>query len=285
MPDFFTFQRIRKRRQQQGVANRRLSRPPKWLHPLNVEREYQRHLLRYANAISSAVRRIIIPELPQLVDAVAADRPDRADVFNWAIEVEDLVESTVIALEPDFDAAIALVEPFAYKVSEFNQAQWSKIMRSVLGVDVFVSEPWLEPVVASWRRENVKLIKNISDKALDDIEGSVQRGLRSGQRHEELAKTIQKSTGYTKVRSKIIARDQISKLNGNLTHLRQQDLGIQSYQWQTSLDERVRPSHASNEGEEFNWNDSPDTGHPGEDVLCRCTASPVFASSTGLATL
>jgi len=288
MPDFFTFQRIKKRRRQEGVEKRRLTKPPKWLYPHNIERAYKRHLLGYAKAVESTVNEIIVPELPALVDAVAANRPDsadRADIFNWATEVDELVEASVFALEPEFDATIALVDDFAFRASEFNQAQWSKIMRSVLGVDVFVSELWLEPLVASWRRENVKLIKNISDKALDDIEGAVQRGLRSGQRHEELAKTIATKTGYAKKRSQIIARDQISKLNGNLTHLRQQDLGIKSYVWQTSLDERVLPSHAANEGEEYKWNDSPATGHPGEDILCRCTASPVFASSSGLADL
>ncbi len=282
--DVFTFERIKRRRKHAGMSRRKLRKPAKWLHPRAIEREYQRHLGRYANNLSRVVNEIIVPELPALVRAVDADRPgDRKDVFNWATEVADLVEEAAIGMEPYFDATIVLVEPFAFKVSEYNQEQWQKVLRSVLGVDVFVAEPWLESLVTSFRIENVKLIKDISDKALNDIEGLVQRGLRAGQRHEELAKQIQKVTGFAKTRSQIIARDQISKLNGNLTRLRQSGLGIKKYIWQTSLDERVRPTHAQNEGVEFKWNDPPGTGNPGEDVLCRCTGDPVFESSSGLA--
>ena len=46
------------------------------------------------------------------------------------------------------------------------------------------------------------------------------------------------------------------------------------YVWVTAGDDKVRPSHADNEGQIFSWDDPPATGHPGEDSNCRCSAEP-----------
>lgn len=44
------------------------------------------------------------------------------------------------------------------------------------------------------------------------------------------------------------------------------------YTWRTQGDDKVRPSHAANDGETFDADDPPDTGNPGEDYGCRCWA-------------
>ncbi len=46
------------------------------------------------------------------------------------------------------------------------------------------------------------------------------------------------------------------------------------YIWRTSGDNKVRASHAANSGKIFAWDNPPETGHPGEDYNCRCTAEP-----------
>lgn len=48
-----------------------------------------------------------------------------------------------------------------------------------------------------------------------------------------------------------------------------------SYIWHTAGDDKVRGSHARNDGETFLWNNPPATGHPGEDYNCRCWAEPI----------
>lgn len=78
-----------------------------------------------------------------------------------------------------------------------------------------------------------------------------------------------RSVGNT--RARLIARDQVSKATGELNKLRQREVGVSRYRW-TSGDERVRPDHEANSGKVFEWSSPPSTGHPGEDVQCRCTA-------------
>lgn len=46
------------------------------------------------------------------------------------------------------------------------------------------------------------------------------------------------------------------------------------YVWLTAGDERVRASHAANDGKVFFWSDPPPTGNPGEEYGCRCVAVP-----------
>ena len=46
------------------------------------------------------------------------------------------------------------------------------------------------------------------------------------------------------------------------------------YVWRTVGDDKVRSSHAANDGKIFKWDNPPETGHPGEDHGCRCTAEP-----------
>jgi hypothetical protein len=46
------------------------------------------------------------------------------------------------------------------------------------------------------------------------------------------------------------------------------------YIWRTAGDDKVRSSHAANNGRIFAWDNPPATGHPGEDYGCRCVAEP-----------
>ena len=60
---------------------------------------------------------------------------------------------------------------------------------------------------------------------------------------------------------------------GLINEIRQRELGIEQYTWETVGDERVRAGHAARDGRVFRW-DSDDE-HPGEAPNCRCSARPV----------
>lgn len=123
---------------------------------------------------------------------------------------------------------------------------------------------------------NVELIKSIPAQFSDKVKGIVLNGAAQGQRFETIARDIQKQLDVAENRAKLIARDQMAKLNSSITEAKQTALGITEYEWSTAGDERVRPEHAANNGRVFKWNDPPDTGHPGEDINCRCIARPII---------
>ncbi len=68
----------------------------------------------------------------------------------------------------------------------------------------------------------------------------------------------------------------LRELEQILDRQRQQAAGIQEYIWRTEGDDKVRPSHAENDGKTCSWDDPPDTGHPGSEANCRCHAEPVI---------
>jgi hypothetical protein len=48
------------------------------------------------------------------------------------------------------------------------------------------------------------------------------------------------------------------------------------YIWRTIGDDKVRSSHAANNGKIFVWSQPPETGHPGEEYGCRCWAESYY---------
>gem|GEM_PF-5424921 len=120
---------------------------------------------------------------------------------------------------------------------------------------------------------NAQLIQSIPAQYLDKVQNAVLNGVTTGKRYTAIADEIQALTGATEYRAKVIARDQTAKLNSALAEIRQTSLGIEEYEWSTAGDERVRESHAANNGQRFRWDAPPEeTGHPGHDIMCRCVA-------------
>ena len=55
----------------------------------------------------------------------------------------------------------------------------------------------------------------------------------------------------------LIARDQLGKLHGQINRRKQESLGIDEYEWETSHDERVRESRRERQGKVFSWSKPP----------------------------
>lgn len=80
----------------------------------------------------------------------------------------------------------------------------------------------------------------------------------------------------TEKHSRVVALDQINKLQGKLNQTRQEAAGITEFIWRTQGDDRVRPEHEAINGQKFTWADgAPGQGLPSEPVQCRCHAEPV----------
>jgi len=262
---------------------RRPPRPPKWLPPKKLEREYSLTLVRvFVKSIEEAVEKFLIPALPSLIPDV---NRDRSDAFPQTIDELFAMIHRYTGDEFSLEDMQSISRDMANKVSIWNNAQWQKILRSVLGVDLFFDDPALRLATQSFVSENVSLIKSIRNQSLDRIESRVYAGIRQGDRWEGVAKTIREEYGVTERRARLIGRDQVNKLNGKLTQNRQEQIGVKRYKWRTAIDERVRgnpgglypkakPSHWHREGNVYNWNEPPKGGHPGIPIQCRCIAEP-----------
>lgn len=274
-----------------GSRRRRpkLVKPPRMAEPRALEAELSRLLGNVIAITSNAIRRNIVSRLPEIVR--------EQDLQNSLTERQDqTVTQKVVTLflatrgqligEVTEAEVLRQLGTTSVELENFNNTQMQRIWTAVLGAPLFQAEPFLEEELARFVRTNIRLIRGVQEEFLADAETTVLRGLRRGLRHEVIAQQllgrVTDPEGFrsrfrkAQTRAKLIARDQINKLNGRLTELRQVNAGIESYVWRTSLDERVRPSHRALEGTKFRWDQPPAVGHPGEPIQCRCFAEPVF---------
>jgi len=265
---------IRERRKN---APKRLKKPPKWLFPHSAEREYTRDLFSLTNELKRLIKEILVPQIPSMIVEVNAKTPDPIKNDDFIDKLKGLIITIREAIQGKVDETILQAEKIGLQIAAYNQAQFDKTTKSVFGLDLFVDQPWLVDQLKLFSSQNAQLITSIPDQELEQVAGIVERRLQEGERFEVVEQDLIKRFGITRRRAKLIARDQTTKLNASLTKLRQQELGVEEYTWQTAGDERVRPTHKANDGKKFRWDDPPNkTGHPGTDVNCRCVAIPVL---------
>lgn len=249
-------------------------------YPVAYEIQYRARLRDVANGLIRTVKEVLFPALPGLVAEANLER--NIDAYD------DTLEEIIKTIREEFNEEYPeeqirfLASDQANKLSNFNRNQLTRILSDALGVDVFFSEPWLVTEANAFINENVALITSLRDDHLKDVEVLINNSIQSGQTTRTITAEIKERyredlEKKPRNRAELIARDQTGKFYGNLNQLRQRELGLDEYKWRTARDERVRHSHEVKEGETFKWSQPPaDTGHPGQDIQCRCVAEPVI---------
>lgn len=143
-----------------------------------------------------------------------------------------------------------------------------------LAVNILSNEPELPNILKAWEQQNIALIKSIPAQLAQQMQSELTAAFVNGTNMKDLAQIVRDRTGVGESRAALIARDQVAKLNGQLSQYRQRAAGLDSYIWRTMHDERVRPTHRVRDGKQYRWSDSEIK--PGQEIRCRCIASPVF---------
>lgn len=172
-----------------------------------------------------------------------------------------------------------IANSFVTNTNDVNKRRFYSAMERSVGINLqsIIQNENLEDVLVATTRENVGLIRSIPEEYFKKIETVVFTGTTQGRTANSMIKQIMDIGKTTTKRAKLIARDQTSKLNSALNQQRQQNLGVEEYIWRTAGDDRVRDSHASKNGKVFRWDNPPaDTGHPGQDIQCRCIAQAII---------
>ena len=172
--------------------------------------------------------------------------------------------------------AEALAQTVVSKQGQQSDNQLSAMIQQRTGIDFsgLMSDSVLREAVDEAVAANIALINSIPQQYLDRVEQAVMASLQAGTLNTTLADELKKIKGVTDNRAKLIARDQLGKINSRLSQIRQQSLGITHYFWSTSHDERVRDRHRRWDGDLIAWDKPPIDGHPGQAIQCRCTAIP-----------
>jgi SPP1 gp7 family putative phage head morphogenesis protein len=251
-----------------------LRQPP----PINQEKDYQKDLRSIVKIISEGVEKYLTPNINFLIDDFNKFK-NKKITDDMSEDLDKMMSQIKVYLNNNVNSK-SIAQNNAQKINSYNSKMFHEQIKHVMGVDMFLSEPWLADQMSLWVGTNVGLIKSLEDTALSQIQNEVQSGIAKGLRSEEISENISSRIGVAQSRANLIGRDQVSKFYGQLNKSRQQEIGINQYTWSTARDERVRTSHAEKEGNIYDWDNPPeDTGAPGEDINCRCVAMPIFDES------
>jgi SPP1 gp7 family putative phage head morphogenesis protein len=269
------------------IRNGRMRRIPRQVYPRMLEREYTKAMVRLISDVEGAfidLKR----ELPGLLESAAREaRIDSAGVRLDAGEgkrVRQLIEAArkrmnESVLTPQLEK---LAEDFAQRTSSAQRIQLGKQVHAALGVDLFGGDARMRPLMEAFVDSNVGLIRKLSDEVAGRVETRVLAAVQDAKPWSDFADELQDQFGFAEHRAKIIARDQIGKFYGQANAARQRELGITKFVWRTSGDERVREEHEALNGQVFSYDEPPSEGLPGEPILCRCSAEPLFDDIAGL---
>ena len=266
---------------------------PVMTYPKVIEKKYQAELINFVNVIAKEIDTRLIESLNQ----IERQKNIELNLDSWVDSVDDIMESLKVWGLAKASEMLAVITLKASQIGDWNTKQFKQSIKTVVGVDPISKNQGYQTLIQSWSKENSRLITSIQANLLDDVAGVTQRGMSAGRSINDISKDIKDRYGVTKSRARTIARTEVGKLNGNLTKVRNQELGIKTYFWATSNDgERVRPSHRKLHNLLCRWDD--DTvcsrnegktwikrksigafvGAPGQDINCRCTSRSNVAS-------
>ena len=189
--------------------------------------------------------------------------PDRIEE-SYRRQLREHVEASREIVEsgrlPPAIAAVALMD-IARRIETFTSRQTVRLVQRVRKMEIGRLADQTSLLVG-WSEENARLLAAMDRQYLNDV----TRGLREPDA----------LFGLQKSRAALIGANETTTLNGRVSRVRQQEFGVIRYRWLTRRDSRVRKTHKAHEGKIFRWDSPPaDTGHPGEDINCRCRAEPV----------
>lgn len=261
-----------------GRRRRRRARLPRQVPPNAIARDYTREVVELVDRALSALDPLRA-ELPDLLSSARRER-ERLDAGEGRRLQELIAQVEAVATAAVAPSATrALARQFALRTSTYQRLQLQKQVRAALGADIFAADPNLEPIFDTFAAENAALIRDVPQKVVNEVALLSTRAVASGTLHKDLADQIQERVAIGQRRARLIARDQVGKLYGQLNVQRQRAMGVEHFIWRTSADRRVRPEHVTLEGRRFPTNEgAPGEGLPGEPVLCRCYAEPDFSA-------
>ena len=229
-----------------------------------VENRYNGALQRIQLRINKDVRKAIEPLRKETIRQDAFDPVDAlfGDIAKGILEIiESAFTQNVIFQASDATQAV-------------NYRKYDTKLYNQIGINSAAPTELTEEMITNWIRRNTELITNVNAKQLTQLQGLFRDEAFTSIRAKDLNARINKIFKGTRNNVSLIASDQVQKLNGQLDEFKQTSAGIDGYYWSTSLDERVRTSHASRHGQFYRWNAPPPDGHPGQPIRCRCDAEP-----------
>ena len=248
-------------------------------YPKMIEAEYYKAL----KSISDNMKRIVKEDLLPVLKAKQSE-----------YTADGIVEDIMIIFDRlrAFESPFMAIQTASKMVRSIDKISLEKLRTSInqrFSIDMpdMFAREGIEKFVTASIAKNATLIKSIPSEFIKDIETKIYNGVSSGSAYKTIEESIigidgiTSSFGKLENRVKLIARNEVSTITGQINKQRLQSIGVSKFIWQSSNDERTRDSHADLDGQAFSYDDLPtnENGqeiYPSSEINCRCTSIPVF---------
>lgn len=271
------------------------------IYPKAIENRYKRKLSSYFKPLLDYVNKFLSENMEDILKGDSKERFDSIPGDTYRRMVKNM-ESWIAVNLPSISDSDSDLENVVYagmkstalELKEFQDKEFNKQLEKSINVSIKEQADWWESMSDSWADNNYNLIRSNASAFTSKINTIVEQAVVNGTSPSELKKEIQRATtGLSDAKCKLLARDQIGKLQGQISQAQMTEVGLEMYIWSTSGDERVRDSHREMEGLLCRWDSadvcSYDNGktwvnrpsnavhmHPGQDIQCRCVALAFF---------
>lgn len=229
---------------------------------------YRTTLRRYLRALARVTRDTVVPEFRR-ERGLTVDAPGP----EWFRELREAKRQFEERTEQQMRELMKLE-------AERHTETFRERARQLIGIDTraIIRSEDIEDQLRAALSRNAALINSLGDDVINRVQQTIYSASANGASFRDVSKQMQSHFEITRRRADLIARDQMSKLNSDLSRTRQEQAGVEKYTWRTSQDERVRPRHRRLDGTVYRWGES--TGAegglpPGQPVQCRCVAIPI----------
>lgn len=248
-------------------------------YPKKIEAEYYQELKQISEAMKQIVNERLLPAL----------KAKEGEYTSDGIIDDIMMIFEAIRHAGSMKNAIQIASEMVRLLDTNDREKVLHQLNSKIGVDLPITfaKEGLEPIVKANIAKNATLIKSIPEEFVKNIESIIYSGVTTGATYKSIEEQIKGTEGIRSVfgklddRIKLIARNEVSSINGQINKTRMQNIGVTKFEWVTAGDERVRDSHARLDGQVFDWNNPPTNERgekiiPGQDFNCRCQSIAVI---------
>lgn len=268
-------------------------------YPRGIEQKYYHQLQGYFKPLTDYVKKYLTENIDAILrgdsneirlDAIPGNSFDKM-IYNLEDWISMYMPDISQLDENQLNNVILLgLGKTAEETIKFSEKEFEKMLEKGIHINVPITAEWWDKMKTSWMEYNYELIVSNAKNYVSKINIIVEQGVVNGQSVQKVKEEIFKATqSLSNKHCKLLARDQIGKLTGQVEQAQMQEIGLELYVWDTSMDDRVRESHALMQGLLCRWDDasvcSYDGGktweprpagaidlHPGQDIQCRCSA-------------
>lgn len=233
--------------------------------PFDIELAYSKILNKFVEEIEKKFKEIFLGK-ENSIDNENYDELEKEFLDYFA----DLV--TV-------DYAFDMCSDIIFETVEYTISMINAEAVEIVGVNFFEQAFYNEEIIQNLLEESIYLIKAEPEKYLRSYDYELQKIIKDkieqGKTLKVLSEAIQKATGIEKNRANLIAADQVGNVFAETSKAQFKGIGLKKFIWETSRDNRVRPTHVNREGKIYEWDNPPDGEIPGRPIRCRCSAGIV----------